>query len=485
MGLVAIERAKELTVSSDCYHLIGLGGIGMSALARIFLQRGWRVSGTDCQDSEQLRTLQKMGAQIFISHSDKQIESLPSNAKVVYSSSIAPDNVERLAAEKRQLPLFHRAEILHQLATERVSYGVSGTHGKSSTSALLAWLLMCAEKTSFALGALLKPQMTNGRWREKGPLVIEIDESDGRSFGIPLQGGILTNLSKEHLNHWKSLKGLQKGFSDWVNSLKKRDLFIFCADDPMCQKIAQGSGFSYGFSKSADYRIHSVLRSGWKMTFDLAMPGNRVLSQLTLPLLGTHQVLNAAGALALADRLGIKMEKLRNRLESFKGLCRRGEFIGEWAMGQKQLAHFDDYAHHPVEVSAFLQSLRQAIGDQRLTVIFQPHRFTRLRDCFADYLNAFDRADCLVLCPVYPASEKPISGIDSSALAKQISLRIASNQTIKSAKSIRLEDVLLWRGLEDDELVRFRLMSGGVVCTLGAGDINQLSLRWLRSQSGE
>lgn len=462
------------------YHFIGMGGIGMSALARILLQRGAFVSGSDLQESGQLRSLRLMGAKAFAGHSADCIKALPPSAQIVCSSSIGPDHLERVAALKRGFSVCHRADILIELAREKPTFGVAGSHGKSSTSALLAWLLADSGEISFALGGLLKPLNSNGLWRDQGPFVVEIDESDGRSFAIALTGGILTNVSSEHLAHWKSLDRLCRAFRSWAQAIKDPNLFVHCSDDPLCCQIASGLGWSYGFGALAHYRIANVKRSEYSMFFDLYLPGNRVWRDLTLPLLGAHQVLNAAAALALADLLKFEEPLLRKRLSNFKGVSRRGELKKSYRLGIHQIAHFDDYAHHPNEVRAFLKGIRSAIGNRTLIAIFQPHRFTRLRDCFEDFIDAFDAVDHLWICSLYSAGEVPIEGIDSDHLVKRLTEHIAEDKIAPFGRGRFLRSAQLWR--DKSAALPAQLANGGIICTLGAGDIDSLDLNWLEGE---
>lgn len=458
------------------FHLLGIGGIGMSALARILLQRGAFVSGSDLGDGEQLRSLRLLGARAFAGHSKDHISALPPSAQIVCSSSIKIDHLERTAAVNRGLFICHRADVLQKLALEKATFGVAGSHGKTSTSALLTWLLAGEDHISFALGGMLKQSKSNGQWRDKGPFIAEVDESDGKSFAIPLMGGILTNVASDHLSHWKSLEQLCCGFDAWSQSIKDQALFVHSADDQLCCQIARKRGWSFGFAPSAHYRIANVRRFGWSTLFDLHLPKNRVWTDLALPLFGDHQLLNAAAALAFADRLQIDPHRLRERLLSFQGVSRRAELKRSYCIGTHRVPHFDDYAHHPNEVRAFLKGVRSAIGDLPLIAFFQPHRYTRLRDCFDDYIEAFDAVDQLWICPLYSAGESSM-GLDSSCLAKALALRAGENDFRGEGVHRRLQFAKLWRG--DSALLRFQLAKGGVLCTLGAGDIDRLNFSWL------
>ncbi len=249
-------------MKNEHFHLLGMGGIGMSALARILLQRGAFVSGSDLGDGEQLRSLRLLGAKAFAGHSKDHISALPQSAQIVCSSSIKIDHIERAEAEKRGLFICHRVDVLQRLALEKATFGIAGSHGKTSTSALLTWLLADEDQISFALGGMLKQVKSNGQWRDRGPLIVEVDESDGKSFAIPLLGGILTNVASDHLSHWQSLDQLCCGFDRWSKSIQDQGLFVHSADDRLCCQIAQNRGWSFGFAPSAHYRIANV-RALW------------------------------------------------------------------------------------------------------------------------------------------------------------------------------------------------------------------------------
>ena len=452
---------------SKHYHFIGIGGIGMSALARIQLQRGLTVSGSDFKPSAMTTKLQELGAHIDFSHAPGNIDRLAGQEPcIVVSSSIQADNPELARAKCQNLTIQHRGELLGALARVKTGLGVTGSHGKTSTSALLSHLLANFDpNTSFALGGLLKVADSNSRWRDGKFFVVEIDESDGRSFHIPLTGGILTNISREHLEFWQQFPKLLKAFEQWAHSLRDPNLFLWCADDPLCRQVARGKGWSYGFSEAADFRVQNVKNRGSWLQFDLALPSSATWKELQISQLGQHQVLNSAGAIALAHLLGADQALIKSALITHLGVARRTEYRGLAGFHGKKIAVFDDYAHHPKEVRATLQALRGFCGEKTLIALFQPHRYSRLQECFEEFLTAFDAADAVYILPVYSAGELPLPGIHSEGLVE--GLQKHSQATCR-----------LWPGELAREELLTQFPNGGVLCTLGAGDITLLLQQW-------
>lgn len=456
-----------MRLSGKHYHFIGIGGIGMSALARIQLQRGCSVSGSDTHPSALTTQLKKLGAHIEFSHAPETIDRLVEQKPcIVVSSSIRADNPEVMRAERQNMQMQHRGDLLGELARAKKGLGVTGSHGKTSTSALLFHLLASLDpKTSFAIGGQLKATGTNSRWEGGEFFVLEIDESDGRSFHIPLVGGILTNISREHLEFWEHFPKLLRAFEKWAHTLSDSNLLLWCADDPLCRKVARGRGYSYGLSKAADFRVQNAKNRGSIMQFDLALPSGATWKELQISQIGRHQVLNSAGAIALAHLLGMDRASIQSALMTHLGVARRIEYRGDMGLFGQRVALFDDYAHHPKEVCATLQALRELCGAKTLIALFQPHRYSRLRECFEEFFTSFDAADAVFILPVYAAGEIPLAGIHSEGLTKGLQ---------KHSRAI----CRLWQGELTQENLLAHFPDGGVLCTLGAGDITLLQRRW-------
>lgn len=425
------------------YHFIGLGGIGMSALARILLQKNIQVTGSDVRSSALLQELAKEGATVHIGHNAEHLEG---SQQIVYSSSIQKDNVEWVRAKEKNLPLLHRSDLLHELMRGKKSLLISGTHGKTTTTALLTMVLLEAGlDPSFVVGGLIRSLNTNGRWGEGEYFVAEADESDGSFLKTPSYAAILTNLEDEHLDYWGSSFALDRACQQFIDQAEH---LFWCCDDPRLSAL-KTKGTSYGFSPKADLHISRFQQTKKGICFDL-----NDYHKIELSLFGKHNVLNAAAVFGLALHLGIKEEIIRKAFREFKGTARRLEFKGE----KHKVALYDDYGHHPTEIRAALQGLRQRILERRLVVVFQPHRFTRVRDCFEEWPHCFQEADLVIMTDIYSAGEAPIAGITSASLYAK--LRESMGAKVHFFPRTHLESG-----------VAHLLQPLDVVLTLGAGDV--------------
>jgi len=421
-------------------HFLGIGGIGMSALAHLLLEKGAEVSGEDQKVSPMVQALQKKGAVIT--------NSCNAESQVVYSSAIQKDHPSLEKARQMNCSLYHRSQFLRKLMEGKSPLIVTGTHGKTSTSALLTWVLLSSGLSpSYAVGGILKNTTQNGGYGEGNFFVAEADESDGSFLNYGGEFAILTNLEKEHLDFWESEENLIEGFCTFANQVQG---LYWCRDDTMLASLDL-KGESYGLSDQANWRLFDVMQEGMKQTFSIAH-GRTVFREIELPLVGKHQALNACAVWGLASELGISEAKIRKAFRTFQGVQRRLEKKGE----VNGVTVYDDYAHHPTEVEVLLSSLKRAVGKKRLIAIFQPHRFTRTRDCMQGFSKAFCAADQVYITDIYSAGEKPIVGVTGKALASAI------------PDSIYLE-----------ALPKF--MSGDVVVTIGAGDITHLGPQILES----
>lgn len=423
------------------YHFIGIGGIGMSALARILLKKGKKVQGSDLNSSYITEQLKEDGAEIFARQDHSNIT--PSTI-IVYNSMINEDNPEYKAAVQQNLPILHRSDLLAQLMEGTKSLSVTGTHGKTTTSALLAHLLVKADlDPSYAIGGTVVSLKSNGGHGEGEYFVAEADESDGTFLKYSPFGAIITNIENDHLNYWKTVEQLKKGFEEFAGKVASRDhLFI--------DENLNLPGITYGFSSKADLRIEGWWQDGWQIRFDLSYQGKKY-EDIEVPLLGKHNVANSSAVFGMGLALGLDEKVIREALRSFKGVKRRMEKKGE----KRGMIVYDDYAHHPTKIAAALKSLRHAIGEKRLVVAFQPHRYTRTQDCLNEYLRAFEDADEVVFCEIYPAGEKPIPGVTGKGLfeavknASAANCHFADNMVEFLAKFLRPHDVLITMGAGD------------------------------------
>ena len=433
--------------ATGSYHFIGLGGIGMSALARILLQKGCEVKGSDLAKTALLEKLENEGARVYIGQSEEQVFE---SDTIIYNSDIPLENPELKRAHELKLPLLHRSDLLHQLMKTQKPLLVTGTHGKTSTTSLLIHTLMEAGfDPSFVVGGILQGLQTNGRAGKGEYFVAEADESDGSFLKTASFGAIVTNCEKEHLSYWKTEENLFEGFKRFFGQVEKH--LFWCADDEgLCRLHPPGS--SYGFSKAATWRIEQFKETDTGICFDL----NHYFA-IDLKLFGRHNALNGAAVFALALTLGASEEAIRRAFSTFTGVGRRLENLGM----THGILFYDDYGHHPTEIKATLSALKNRIGKGRLVVLFQPHRYSRIKDLFKDFFTCFGDADELIMTDIYGATEKPIEGITGLALY----------EGLKSAKThfIRREY------LEDFAAAFIR--PGDVVITLGAGDITYMGRR--------
>jgi UDP-N-acetylmuramate--alanine ligase len=435
------------------YHFIGIGGIGMSGLAKILLQRGKRVRGSDIASSWAIEELEQEGAEIFIKHEACQV---PAGAKVVYSSGIQLENVEYVESKKQSLPLLHRSDLLQELMEEKEALLVTGTHGKTTTSSLLAHVLaFCGEEPSFCVGGVVE-SLGSQSGLGKGPLfVAEADESDGSFLAYSPKGAIMTNIEAEHLAYWKSEEKLIQGFLDFYHKVSCKELFFWCADDAILASLSL-EGISYGFTPSADLHIEEVTYQGWKTKFSFTFKGCRY-DDVEIPMVGVHNVLNASAVIGLCLQIGIEKDKIFSSLKTFAGARRRSEKKGE----EGNISVYDDYAHHPTEIHTTLNGICVAGAGRRVVVLFQPHKFTRVRDCFSLFGPAFASADLVLITDIYGAGEEPIVGVDSKALVEEV---IAQGGVV--CKYIPKEKVV--------EETLIQLNPEDIVITMGAGDITKV-----------
>ncbi len=435
------------------YHFIGIGGIGMSALARILVQRGYHVAGSDMASSPLIDQLRAEGADICIGHSQDNVQDPD---VVIYSTAIDQENPEVKKARNQGVPFLHRSELLREVMEGYSPLLVTGTHGKTTTSSLLAHLLVEAGlNPSYAIGGIVCSFGSNGGHGSGPYFVAEADESDGSFLKYRPFGAIITNIDNDHLDYWKTEEGMFQGFKQFADSVISPDHFFWGGDDPKLRAM-HFKGMSYGFDEHNDLRIDSFRQEGWKMVFDISFKG-KVYSDITIPLIGGHNVLNAAAVFGLGLCLNIPEPKLRAAFLKFKGVSRRMEKKGEAA----GVAFYDDYAHHPTEIYATLRAVKHAIGNQRLVVAFQPHRYTRTRDCMAEFGKAFDHADLLVLTDIYSAGEEPIEGVTTDTLYAKIKEGVSIELHYAPRRELAAQISTLLR-------------PGDTFVSLGAGDITRL-----------
>ncbi|KPK33018.1 MAG: hypothetical protein AMS24_02410 [Chlamydiae bacterium SM23_39] len=419
------------------YHFIGIGGIGMSGLAELLINKKIKVTGSDVERNYIIEKLIKRGIKITIGHKKENLK----DQIVVYSTAINSDNEELIYAKKKGLKVIHRSELLKELMDGYDAILIAGSHGKTTTASLLSQVLLDAEKDpSFAIGGVLRSKNVNSKFGRGKHFVCETDESDGSFLNLSGSFSILTNVEKEHLSYWKSLSNLKKGFFDFIKKIKK-DIF-YCYEDPILREISKG--ISYGFSEKADLFIDNVRFKDFISIFDIHFKG-KIYKNVKLNLLGYHNVLNSSAVFGLSLLLGIEEKILRESFFNFQGVKRRMEKIGDF----KKVLFFDDYAHHPTEIKCTLKALRDAVEERKIIAVFQPHRFSRFKELFEEFCFSFDEADQVIVNDIYSASEKPLD-IKAEDLAKKIGCQyIAKENLLDISKILKPYDVIIFLGAGD------------------------------------
>ncbi|MBI3211949.1 MAG: UDP-N-acetylmuramate--L-alanine ligase, partial [Simkania negevensis] len=390
---------------------LGIGGIGMSALAHILLDKKSKVFGIDEKRSEITDQLIKKGAIISIG---ERIE-LRDCMEVVYSSGVKGDHPVFKEAKERKLSLKHRSMLLQELMSGKHSLLIAGTHGKTTTSGLLTWVLKVAGlEPSFAVGGILSNLGKNGGEGTGRFFVAEADESDGSFLNYTSQGGIITNVEADHLDYWGSKEKVLEGFCQFAAKIKNPSLLFCCVDDPLLSSLKL-SKIGYGFSPHAALQITAFEQEEEGSCFSLYFK-ERYYKDLILPLLGKHNVLNAAAVFGLALEIGVAEMAIREAFQTFAGMKRRLEFKGE----EGGIAVYDDYGHHPTEISMTLAAMKKAAKNRRLLLVFQPHRYSRTKDLMEEFTFCFNHADILIMTDIYSAGEKPLPGIEAQTLLQKV-----------------------------------------------------------------
>ncbi len=446
-------------------HFIGIGGAGMGGIAEVLHNLGYEVSGSDLRENNMTRRLAGMGVTVFIGHDAVHVESMDA---VVVSSAITGDNPELRAARHRRIPVVPRAEMLAELMRFRYGIGVAGTHGKTTTTSLIASLL--AEgglDPTFVIGGQLNSTASHARLGEGHFLVAEADESDASFLYLQPSMAVLTNIDADHLSTYDgSFDRLRQTFIEFLHHLPFYGLAILCLDDPQVRSVlgeVTRPVKTYGIDSAADVRAGNIKQTGIQTHFSVWRSGvNKELS-ITLNLPGRHNVLNALAAIAVAEELGVSDAAIQRGLSRFQGISRRFHLAGEVLTAAGNVLLIDDYAHHPREITPTLEAVRTGWPGRRLVVVFQPHRYSRTRDLFDDFIQVLSGVDALVLTEVYPAGESPISGADGRALCQGIRARGHSSLVF-------IEDITTL-----PEVLAGILQDGDVLLTLGAGDIGAVA----------
>ena len=450
--------ATKLPTDVGPIHFVGIGGIGMSGIAEVLLNLGYRVQGSDLKESKITQRLADLGATIFIG---QRAENLEHAEVVVVSSAIKTGNAELDQARLMGLPVVRRAEMLAELMRMKSNVAVAGTHGKTTTTTMVATLLDGGGIDPTVInGGIIHAYGSNARMGQGEWMVVEADESDGTFNRLPATIAIVTNIDPEHMEHWGSIENLRQGFYDFVSNIPFYGLAICCTDHPEVQslvgRISDRRVVTYGFNAQAVVRAVNLTYSGGSAHFDVEFQEDETaIRGLRLPMTGDHNVSNVLSAIAVARHLGVKEAEIKSALENVKGVNRRFTKVGE----VDGVTIIDDYGHHPVEIAAVLKAARQA-SDGRVIAVHQPHRYTRLHSLFEDFCTCFNEADVVAIAEVFAAGEDPIAGASRDDLVAGL-----IRHGHRHASAIHDEGDL-------EQLVRTHATSGDIVVCLGAGTIS-------------
>ena len=465
-----IARLRPVPFDLGPVHFVGIGGIGMSGIAEIMLKIGYSVQGSDAKASANTERLEKLGAKIFIGHDAAHVGEGVS--AVVYSTAVKAENPEMKAARARRIPLVRRAEMLAELMRLQFSIAVGGTHGKTTTTSMVAALLDAAGLDPTVVnGGIINAYGTNAKVGDGDWIVVEADESDGSFLRLKSTVAIVTNIDPEHLDHYGDFDAVRSAFCDFVENIPFYGFAAVCLDHPEVQRLVAAIDnrrlVTYGVNPQAMVRADNCRMGPDGARFDVVIQGQGLaalddpirIENLHLPMAGWHNVSNALAAIAVARELDVSDEAIRAGLGGFGGVKRR--FTTTGVVGGVRI--IDDYGHHPVEIAAVLKAARQVVqtadGGGRVIAVVQPHRYTRLRDLMEDFSTSFSDADSVIVADVYPAGEAPIEGVDKHALTEGV--RRYGHRQVQA-----LENAAVLPRIIKDEA-----KPGDVVVLLGAGDI--------------
>jgi UDP-N-acetylmuramate--alanine ligase len=441
-------------------HFTGIGGIGMSGIAETMLRLGYKVQGSDVKASANTERLAGLGAQIFIGHESGHVEGA---SAVVYSTAVKADNPELAGARERRIPIVRRAEMLAELMRLQFSVAVGGTHGKTTTTSMVAALLDAGELDPTVVnGGIINAYGANAKVGSGDWIVVEADESDGTFLRLKSTVAVVTNIDPEHLDHWGDFDALRRGFRDFVENIPFYGFAVLCLDHPevqaMAAQVENRRLVTYGLNPQADARALNISLGPEGAAFDAAIigrdGGTSILKDLRLPMAGQHNVLNALAAIAVARELGVSDEAIRAGLKGFAGVRRR--FTTTGVVDGVRIV--DDYGHHPEEISAVLKAAR-GVASGRVIAVVQPHRYSRLHDLFEQFCACFNDADVVIVADVYSAGEAPLDGVGRDALVE--GLRRHGHRRV----------LPLDGPAELATLVEPEIGSGDLIVCLGAGDI--------------
>ncbi len=452
--------------SNELIHFIGIGGIGMSGLAQIMNNIGFVIQGSDINQNKNTERLIKSGIKVYFNHHHKNLKKA---TMVVVSSAIKKNNNELKAAKKRKLPIFRRGEMLANIVALKRNIVVSGSHGKTTTTSLIANILLEAGLDPTVINGGIINSLKNTAQLGKGEwAVIESDESDGSFLKLPITYSVITNIDKEHLDFYGNFENLKKSFLSFIEKTPSFGKSVLCIDDDnvkiLVKKCKTSNYLTYGFSKDSNYQIVNIKKNFNYSTFDLSikLPGHKIykLKDIKINLLGDHNIKNATAAIAIALNLGIKINKIKKTFKKFLGIQRR--FTKVFSIDKKDF--YDDYAHHPTEIKAVINSARQVYKDRKIICVFQPHRYSRIKFLKNDFAQSFQHCDEVVLCPVYAAGEKIKYNFKQDDFSQLIS------------KKSKIQVININNQKDLKNYIKKNLVSDEMVICMGAGSISN----WIR-----
>jgi len=461
----------KLPTELGAIHFVGIGGIGMSGIAEVLHNLGYRVQGSDAAESANVKRLREKGIVIHIGHA---ADNLGDAEVIVVSTAIRRDNPELMAARERRLPVVRRAEMLAELMRLKTCVAIAGTHGKTTTTSLVATLLVAGQFDPTVInGGIINAYGTNARLGDGEWMVVEADESDGTFLKLPADVAVVTNIDPEHLDHFKTFDAIKEAFRAFIENLPFYGFAVMCLDHPTVQelvgKIEDRRVITYGQNPQSDVRLGTVDLAGGRSKFAVSIRDRKskavtVIDDLVLPMPGHHNALNATAAIAVAYHLGMAPDAIRVALQGFGGVKRRFTKTGEW----KGAEIFDDYGHHPVEIAAVLKAARASTVAKVIAVV-QPHRYTRLASLFDQFSTCFNDADCVIVAETYAAGETPIAGADRDALVQGIKVH-GHRHVVALPDASHLA-----------KIIHSIAAPGDYVVCLGAGNITQ----WAYALPGE
>ena len=462
---VSSDRVQSWMRRIDGMHFVGIGGVDMGGIAEVMINLGYSVSGSDTSRNALVKRLESLGARVFQGHDAENVAGVD---VVIVSSAIAEDNPEVMAARQSRIPVIRRAEMLGELMRFKQGIAIAGTHGKTTTTSLVASVLTeGGMDPTYVIGGKLNSSATNAYLGKSEWLVAEADESDASFLLLQPVIAIVTNIDADHLSSYENdFDRLKQAFVDFLQHLPFYGLAVMCIDDDEVKQLVDQVArpvMTYGFDEQADVMGFNFRQEQMKSCFDVRLPDGSEMRQITLNLPGMHNAQNALAAVAVGWELGLRPTNMRQSFQHFQGIGRRAQPLGSLYIDGGSAELYDDYGHHPREVAATVKAIAAGRPDNRLVVVFQPHRYTRTRDLFDDFTEVLSTADVLLLTEVYPAGEAPIPGADGRALARAIRQRgVVDPIFVGEVDAIA-------------QTLRGVLSDGDVVLTLGAGSIGTLA----------